>query len=431
MKLSAFVTTASFAAVISILCVMSSGQTRKSLDDLNREKARLQSIIEQNNKMMEEYANRRNNEMMKISMVDNKIAKRRALIDVYNTEIEAYNAQIRQLNKQIDSVNNEVQKQRTEYAEMLRTLQARGMNYFPLAYILSSQSLNQSYQRFLFIKQNAEYRRAQFAKLSESIDNLTQLKDNASGKLNHVNQLLSTVNQETKQLDNELSTRRKNVEQIAQNQKDLQQRIAKDQKHAAELEQEIVKVIKEEAEKARREAERKRREAEAAKAREQAKKNGQKAPANQKAKDAAAKAEALADDIKSNKGKLPWPVRSFVITSPFGEHEHPLVPQIKISNNGVDLDILASKDIHPVHKGKVSRIITLPGSNATVIIRHGDVITVYSNLQQVYVKVDQEVDVYTNLGKVYTGDGLNSNILHFEIWSGEQKQNPEIWLRKQ
>ena len=87
MKLSAFVTTASFAAVISILCVMSSGQTRKSLDDLNREKARLQSIIEQNNKMMEEYANRRNNEMMKISMVDNKIAKRRALIDVYNTEI--------------------------------------------------------------------------------------------------------------------------------------------------------------------------------------------------------------------------------------------------------------------------------------------------------------------------------------------------------
>ena len=144
MKLSAFVTTASFAAVISILCVMSSGQTRKSLDDLNREKARLQSIIEQNNKMMEEYANRRNNEMMKISMVDNKIAKRRALIDVYNTEIEAYNAQIRQLNKQIDSVNNEVQKQRTEYAEMLRTLQARGMNYSPLAYILSSQSLNQS-----------------------------------------------------------------------------------------------------------------------------------------------------------------------------------------------------------------------------------------------------------------------------------------------
>ena len=125
------------------------------------------------------------------------------------------------------------------------------------------------------------------------------------------------------------------------------------------------------------------------------------------------------------------PVRSFVITSPFGEHEHPLVPQIKISNNGVDLDILASKDIHPVHKGKVSRIITLPGSNATVIIRHGDVITVYSNLQQVYVKVDQEVDVYTNLGKVYTGDGLNSNILHFEIWSGEVKQNPESWLRKQ
>ena len=69
MKLSAFVTTASFAAVISILCVMSSGQTRKSLDDLNREKARLQSIIEQNNKMMEGYATRRSNGMMKSARV--------------------------------------------------------------------------------------------------------------------------------------------------------------------------------------------------------------------------------------------------------------------------------------------------------------------------------------------------------------------------
>ena len=119
-----------------------------------------------------------------------------------------------------------------------------------------------------------------------------------------------------------------------------------------------------------------------------------------------------------------------MITSAFGEHDHPLVPSIKIRNNGIDMDILASKDIHPVHKGKVSRIIVIPGSCASIIVRHGDVLTVYSNLAEVFVKKDQDVDTYTNLGKVYTGEGINSNILHFEIWKGENKQNPEEWLRK-
>ncbi len=119
------------------------------------------------------------------------------------------------------------------------------------------------------------------------------------------------------------------------------------------------------------------------------------------------------------------------MTSYFGEHDHPLVPSIKIRNNGIDMDILASKDIHPVHKGKVSRVIQIPGSTASVIVRHGEVLTVYSNLSEVYVKRDQTVDVYTNLGKIYTGSGINSNILHFELWKGDQKQNPEQWLKKQ
>lgn len=96
----------------------------KTLDDLNREKSKLLSLIEQSNKMMEEYANRRDNEMMRISVVDDKIAKRRALIEVYNNEIKAYNEQISLINKQIDSVGVELQRQKDEYAELLRKIQA-------------------------------------------------------------------------------------------------------------------------------------------------------------------------------------------------------------------------------------------------------------------------------------------------------------------
>lgn len=394
-----------------------SGQ--KTLDDLNREKARLQSLIEQNNKMMDEYKTRKNNEMMRISVVDNKIARRRQLIDLYNSEIEAYNGQIRKLNHSIDSVGRALKRQKQEYADILRQLQLHGSSYSPLAFILSSSSFNQSYRRLLFMRQYSEYRRTQFAKLEASKADMARLKGVVSDKLVSINQVLAKVRDETTQLNNELAARQGNVEQISQSQVDLQKQIKDAQAQTKKLEERIVAVIREEAERARREAE------EAERKRKAAKASGK----TETAKIAAP--EPLSEQIVENKGRLPWPVRSFVVTSRFGEHDHPLVPQIKISNNGVDMDILASKDIHPVHKGKVSRIIVVPGSCATIIVRHGEILTVYSNLEEVYVKKDQEVDVYTNLGRVYSGDGINSNILHFEIWKGEAKQDPEMWLRKQ
>ena len=392
---------------------------KRSLEDLNREKAKLQSIIEQNNKMMDEYKTRKNNEMMRISVVDSKITRRRQLIDVYNGEVEAYNGQIRALNVQIDSVSKVIKKQKQEYADILRQLQLHGKGYSPLAFILSSQSFNQSYRRFLFMRQYSDYRRAQFKKLEQSKSDLASLKVGVSEKLVAINQVLAKVKEETLRLNNELSARQSNVEQISKSQGDLQKQIQNAQAQTKKLEDQIVAVIKEEAERARREA------AEAEKKRKAANSSGKPETAKNNA------AEPLSEQILENKGRLPWPVRSFVITSQFGEHDHPLVPQIKISNNGVDMDILASKDVHPVHKGKVSRIIVVPGSCATIIVRHGEVLTVYSNLEEVFVKKDQLVDVYTNLGRVYSGDGINSNILHFEIWKGELKQNPELWLRKQ
>ncbi len=390
----------------------------KTLDDLNREKSKLLSLIEQNNKMMEEYANRRDNEMMRISVVDDKIAKRRALIEVYNNEIKAYNDQISLINKQIDSVGVELQRQKDEYAELLRKIQARGNGYSPLAYILSAKSFSQSYQRFLFLRQYSDYRRQSFIQLNETKEQMALLKASVSQKLTAISISLAKINDESLRLDKELKARKANVESITQSQADLKKNIENAQKQTKAIEEKIVAVIREEAEKARREA-------------EEAKKKKQRKSPTSKSKNTEISAnDELSDQIKENKGKLPWPVRSWVVTSAFGEHDHPLLPQIKISNNGIDMDILGSKEIHPVHKGKVSRIIVMPGSGATIIIRHGDVLTVYSNLAEVFVKKDQEVNTYTNLGKVYTGVGVNNNILHFEIWLSDQKQNPELWLRK-
>ncbi len=426
--------------IISLLLLPLAAQAqteKKSLDDLNREKARLQSLIEQNNKMMDEYKTRKNNEMMRISMVDNKISKRKQLIDLYNAEVEEYNGQIRTLNTQIDSVTKVIKRQKEDYAEILRSIQSHGSSYSPLALILSSTSFNQSYRRFLFMRQYSDYRRAQFDRLEESKGELARLKTYVSDKLQSINAVLAKIQTETSALNVELSARQNNVNQIVKSQGDLEKQIKKAQEQSRKVEDMIVAVIREEAERARREAEEARRKAEEErrKAEEAAKSkkttNSPSKPAKSKKEASEPVSEPIPNTMADNKGRLPWPVRSFVVTSTFGEHDHPLVPQIKISNNGVDMDILGSKDVHPIFKGKVSRIIIIPGGSATIIVRHGEFLTVYSNLSEVFVKKDQEVDTYTNLGRVYTGEGINSNILHFELWKGEMKQDPELWLRKQ
>ena len=402
-------TSRSYSILVVIFMTLAVGRAygqSKSVEELNKEKEKLHAIIEQNRKLMDEYATRRNSEMLKISVVDDQLAKRKSLIQVYNSEIQAYNKQIKQLSLQTDSVENEVRKQKSEYAEMLRHMQANGSGLnTPLAYILSSKSFNQSYKRYLFLKQYSKYRKDQFTRLSESKRVLKDLKDKVSDKVATINDLVKQVKGESAELNKELTARQKEVQKLQQGTTNLQQQIVKAEEQTKKLEAQIVAIIKEEAERARREAEDAKR-----------KKN---------------EVVALSEDIMKNRGRLPWPVKSHVVTSAFGEHDHPLLPQLKIRNNGVDIDILSSDSVHPVHKGKVSRVIVIPGSAASIIVRHGEILTVYSNISEVKVKKDDEVDEKTNLGSVYKGEGINSNILHFEIWKGDEKQNPEDWLRKE
>ena len=69
----------------------------------------------------------------------------------------------------------------------------------------------------------------------------------------------------------------------------------------------------------------------------------------------------------------------------------------------------------------------------TVIVRHGDYLSLYSNLQNVKVKMHEEVTPKSILGEVAVQAGGGGSVLHFEIWkSGKDKpksENPELWLR--
>ena len=68
-----------------------------------------------------------------------------------------------------------------------------------------------------------------------------------------------------------------------------------------------------------------------------------------------------------------------------------------------------------------------------MIIKHGNYRSVYSNLQETYVKVGDKISAKQNIGVVML-DGGSVSILHFEIHLivglSTQSLNPSLWISR-
>ncbi|NLA23839.1 MAG: peptidoglycan DD-metalloendopeptidase family protein, partial [Bacteroidales bacterium] len=138
----------------------------------------------------------------------------------------------------------------------------------------------------------------------------------------------------------------------------------------------------------------------------------------------------ISTNFANNKGRLPWPVEKGVITSRFGKQAHPVIKNITIDNAGVDISTNPGANVRAIFDGEVRSVMSMPGAQNIVIIRHGEYLSVYTHLMSVNVKVGDHVNTKQNIGKVYTDIDENKTILHLEVWFKEAKENPAVWLAK-
>lgn len=148
------------------------------------------------------------------------------------------------------------------------------------------------------------------------------------------------------------------------------------------------------------------------------------------AKSAPAKT-AAAGDFASMKGALPKPVAgSFRITSPFGRHSLPDLPDVTYDNPGIDAEVASGASAQAVYQGRVSGIYMVPGFSTVVIVNHGDYYTVYGNIASPAVKVGDNVKQGQSVGAVASDpDNPGHSTIHFEVWKGREKMNPSQWIK--
>ena len=97
-----------------------------------------------------------------------------------------------------------------------------------------------------------------------------------------------------------------------------------------------------------------------------------------------------------------------------------------MNNNGVEICANKGSEARAVFEGEVTSIAISPTGGKLVIIRHGEYLSVYSNLDEVSVKQGQKVSIKQSIGTILDEDGKTS--MNLQIWKGQKTMDPGGWL---
>ena len=407
-----------------LFCVFSlSAQQSPRVKELEKERLAALAEIDETNKLLNKNKQNTNDALNRINLLDQQIASRKKVIALLNMEIASLDEEIGSKEKQTQSLGKDLDTKKQRYAASIRKMYLHKNNTDNLLFILASQSFTQSFHRMMYLKAYSDWQKRQADEIVEQQKAIDEdqklLAANRNGKL----KLLSMRQSEEEKLTKEEESKKAEVEALEKNKKKLQADLAKKEKQASALNRQIEKIIAEEVAKSEQEA----RAAKAAKAA-----SGKNRTPEVKGGYAMTESErTLSSSFAGNKGRLPYPLKgSYKITGYFGVHHHKELSKIETNNNGIDIETTAGNDARAVFNGVVSRIFTLPGYNNSIIVRHGNYLTLYSNIEQVYVKQGANVNTGQALGKIYTDDEKGkSALLHFEIWKEQTKLDPMEWIK--
>jgi len=376
---------------------------------LEKRRENLQKEIAQINKRL---SNTRQDELGALNVYNElkrKIYIRQKLIRNLQKEINHINYLIKKNQKKTQELNQELKELKADYARMIRQSYNSRSRNDKLYFLFSSESFQQAFKRMQYLKQYAKYRKKQAGIIEAKKKELIALKEKLEKDKQAKQKLYADYKKEEKIIRQEKEKQQKIVEQIKKEKNKYLAQIKAKQREQARIDKLIDDMIK----KAIRQSNKK-----VAKNR---KKTGKffLTPEGKK----------LANDFSKNKGYLPWPVKKAYISRKFGVQPHEIFKNVKVTNAGIYLATEPGSKARAVFDGKVLQIQVIPGGNNTVFIKHGNYLTIYGNLKEVYVQPGQRVKMKQEIGKIATGPNGKTE-LKFRIYKNTTKLNPELWLMK-
>lgn len=384
------------------------GQTR---EELERNQQNLEQEIRLTNQLLIETQKTAEVSVSQLVMLNSQISRREELLGTIQNEIRLINRRISSITRNIEGLEQELDELKAAYAGMIQLAARNSDATQRLMFIFSAESFHQAYLRMRYLQQYSRHRRLQAEKIQEANKQLELQLASLEQEKSRQQNLLIRQRGEVHDLAAEKASQERTVSELRSKEQELTRQLERQQKAAQELQESIRRVIEEEQRRARERAE----------------------AEGRVTTDMFAltpEEQLLSDEFAGNKGSLPWPLERGIITSHFGDQPHPVLPGIMISNNGVDISTSEGARARAIFDGRVSRVISVPGGFYAIIVRHGEYLSVYSNLSEVFVTNGQSVRTRDELGVVGTNHREAKTYLHLEIWKGNDKQNPATWIAR-
>lgn len=380
------------------------GQSREQLE-LEAKRSELQTEIKKISRLLFTRKQEKKSIVSKVEDLDYKISVRKNLINVINQEANLITRQINNNEDKISSKKEKLKLLKRDYADMVvRSYKYRARDN-KLMFLLSASNFQQAYRRLQYISQYTQFQK----NLSKDIRNETKLLEQLNLKLlskKAEKEKLIAENRAAKlALDEELKAQEGLIILVQNNLIKFSSQIKLKQNESEKLDRQIQKLILD--------------------AIAESNKNKPSArfsltPEQQK----------LADNFVSNKGKLPWPVESGIVKLRFGTKPSPIDPSIKIRSNGVRIATNEGEQVRAVFDGTVQSIMTPKNGNNTIMIKHGNYITIYKNLSKFFVSKGDKVTTKQIIGEVITNAVSGESILSFGIYKDSSVQDPSLWIYK-
>ena len=381
-------------------------QRQHELEEKRRE---LQQEIREITKLLFAGKKEKKSVVSAVEDLNYKISVRKNLIRITNQQANLLTREINANQDEISTRRVKLKALKEAYADMIVKSYKNRARDNKLMFLLSSSSFQQAYRRLQYIKQYADYQRQQAEIIKVETKQLQLLNQDLLVQKKDKQKLVGENKAAKLILDKELKDQQAFIESIQKNLAKFSAQIKDKQKASEKLDKEIRKLI---------------REAIAA--------SNKKAGKSVKSRTFSMTPEQklLAANFTANKGKLPWPVASGVVKMRFGTNPSPIDPSIKIKSNGVRIATNKGEPVRAVFDGVVQGIMTPKNGNNTIMIRHGNYITVYKNLSKFYVSKGDKVTTKQILGEVITNKASGESILSFGIYKDSAIQNPSIWVYK-
>lgn len=397
--------------------------------ELEKEKAQLQRQLEEANAHLQEIRKNKNLTVRQVQLLQSKISLRDKLIENLNDEISLIDRDIRRAYADIQDLEQDLDTLKAEYArQVVYTYKNRSM-YDYLNFILSASSFNEALHRYAYLKRLRDYRRHQAQSIMQTEALLKEKISLLSASKQDRTQALTAQQKQMQQLEQERKEKNQLLLTLKGKEKQIMADIEAKRKAQQKLDATLAILIRREIEEARRKA---------AEEAARAKSTSASATASAKSAPAASSSAALltetpeekliSSNFEGNMGRLPWPVEKGYISDPYGRHQHPVLSYVEVENNGVNIDTEKGAIARAVFEGDVVTATFDQYNRWTVILRHGQYFTVYSNLLKPLVRTGEHVQTKQPVGIVYTNDESGETYLHFLIYKGTESMNPALWL---